>query len=302
MGKLASILLLLCTQPFLSAQDFSDASDAELRRSFNQAANLLKNGKFRETETLLESVVAAQREKWQPPALYNLGHARFAEGLEELQKTEQAGPLAARGSATAMKGEEAASDAADALQGNNLRRLVNSYTQGRGALRDLRSSIKAVTQALKFHAAALNRWERASSDWKGAFEMDAANRDAKHNAEVADRHIARLIDSIRQLQQALQAMQGSRENLKQMMGKLKGRIPEENMPPGAAGDDDEDEEGGDMPPSGQQEAPNLEGEERPISPEEAGWILEGFKTGEDRRLPMGQDQQQPRPQNRARSW
>jgi hypothetical protein len=39
-----------------------------------------------------------------------------------------------------------------------------------------------------------------------------------------------------------------------------------------------------------------------MTPEEAGWILEGFKSGEERRLPMGQEKEtQPKDRNR-RTW
>jgi tetratricopeptide (TPR) repeat protein len=302
MMRSAAIILLCAAWAAFGAQEPVDRSAPALRRLFNEAAEKLNAGKNREAESLLESLLAAQREELQSPALYNLGHARFAEGVEELKKSEKAGPAAARGRAAAMQSEGVITDARSALQGAELRRLINSYMQGRGALRDLRGSIKAITRALQFHAVALNRWERASSDWKSALELDPRNDDARHNAEVADRHIAKLIDSIRDLQQALQAMQMSREQLKSVMQQLKGKIPEENMPPGASGEEEEDEEGGMQPPPGHEEAPGQEGEERPISPEEAGWMLDGLKPGEERRLPMGQEAEgKPRDKNRP-TW
>ena len=91
------------------------------------------------------------------------------------------------------------------------------------------------------------------------------------------------------------------EKLKQ----LKGQIPEPFMPPGAAGDDDEEEDGKGRPPEtkpGEKEEPAKEGEEMMISPEAAGWLLEGFKLDGERRLPMGQGEQ-GKPQDRAkRNW
>ncbi len=55
-------------------------------------------------------------------------------------------------------------------------------------------------------------------------------------------------------------------------------------------------------PSGGQEGPVKEGVEIRISPEEAGWLLEGFSLDGDRRLPMGQGEQgQPKDRNR-KNW
>jgi hypothetical protein len=77
-------------------------------------------------------------------------------------------------------------------------------------------------------------------------------------------------------------------------------IPEELMPPGAAGDDEEDDDMPFGPRPGQVEAATREGKERPISPEEAAQMLEGFKLDGNRRLPMGQ-QEQTDPRDRRRS-
>lgn len=295
---LAALALLVATAGNVSAQP-----EVSVRKTFQQGTEELRQGKLAEAEALLESILTAQDESVQAPALYNLAHARFALGQEELKKSEKAGPMAARGRATTMEGEAVLTDGRDALQGNDVRRLVNSYMQGRGLLKDLRGSIKAVQKALQQYGNALTRWERASGDWKSAFELDPKNKDAQHNADVADQHIAKLIDSIRDLQQALAAMQGNRDQLKDMMEQMRGRIPKENMPPGAPGEDEEeDDQGGRLPPPGQQEPPGREGQERPVSPDEAGWILDGFKPGEDRQLPMGEGQPTP-PRDRNRpTW
>jgi chromosome segregation ATPase len=226
--------------------------------------------------------------------------------MEELKKSEAAGPAAARGRAAAMAGEEAITEGRDALKANEIRRLVNSYMHGRGTRRELRAAVRVVRQSLQVHAAALNRLERASSDWKSALELNPKNEDARHNADVADQHIARVIDSIRDLQQSLQSLQNAGEELQQMMSQLKGKIPEKDMPPGASGDEEEEEESqegeGDLPPPGTKEEMGTEGAERKISPEEAGWMLEGFRSGEDRRLPMTQGSEgQPIDKNRP-TW
>ena len=50
-------------------------------------------------------------------------------------------------------------------------------------------------------ATVLARRECSSGDFKSTLELDSANPDARHNAEVLDRCIAKLVDSLRELQQ-----------------------------------------------------------------------------------------------------
>jgi len=283
-----------------SAQEMEGMS---AREAFNTGTARFRSGKLREAEGLLESLLTTQRPDWQVPGLYNLGHARFSQGMEELKKSEEAGPSAARGRATALAVEETITDAREALRANEVKEMVKAYVQGRGVRRDLRSAIRVVRQALQIHAAALERLQRASGDWKSAVELDPKNADARHNADVADRHIARVIDSIRDLQQSLMQMQGAGEELRQMMNQMKGKIPAEDMPPGAPGEDEEEEEdGGMLPPPGTEEGPGQEGREMQVSPEEASWLLEGFRASEDRRLPMTQGTSgEPRERNKP-TW
>jgi len=89
------------------------------------------------------------------------------------------------------------------------------------------------------------------------------------------------------------------EKLKQ----LKGRIPAPDMPPGGAGDDDEDEDQPKGPRPDMKEGPSREGQEMMVlSPEQAAWLLEGFKLDSERRLPMGQqDSAEPKARS-GRTW
>jgi hypothetical protein len=117
-----------------------------------------------------------------------------------------------------------------------------------------------------------------------------------------DRNIAKLIDSLRELQQAAAALGDKSQQLGEKLKQLKGRIPASQMPPGAAGDDDEDEQNPFGPKPGEKEGPSRNGEEMTLSPEQAGWLLEGFKLDSERRLPMGQGQQgQPKDRSRP-TW
>ncbi len=103
-----------------------------------------------------------------------------------------------------------------------------------------------------------------------------------------DRYIAKLVDSLHELQQSANGMGDKKDKLGDALKQLKGRIPAPDMPPGAAGDDEEDEDQPFGPKPGQEEGPTKDGKEMTLSPEQAGWLLEAYRLDSERRLPMGQ--------------
>ena len=257
------------------------------REFFNAGTRQLEAGKLREAEASLESALASQNQRFQPPALYNLGLVRFRQGAEELKKGPAAKPTAARGQAALQQADSALHQAEDALAGNDVQKMVAAYMRGRGVRKELKAATQAVRRALQVHGTALTKWERSSGDFKSTLELNNADADARHNAEVLDRSIAKLVDSVRELQACMNGMGNQMQQLGDLLKQLKGRIPAPNMPPGAAGDDEEDEEQPFGPKPGQEEGPTREGKEMVLSPEQAGWILEGYKLDSERRLPMG---------------
>jgi hypothetical protein len=54
---------------------------------------------------MFESALAAQDERVQPPALYNLGHTRFGEDMELLKKGPDAQKVSALGNAALAAGD-----------------------------------------------------------------------------------------------------------------------------------------------------------------------------------------------------
>jgi tetratricopeptide (TPR) repeat protein len=263
---------------------------------------MLRDGKLREAEALLESALASQMERLDSPALYNLGHVRFGQGSEELKKSPAARPTLARGRSAARQADEALALVDEALAGNDVQKMVAAYVRGRGVRKDLKAVTEAVRRALGAHGAALGKWQRASGDFRSALELNAADADARLNAETVDRSIAKLVDMMREMQQCSGALGDKNKELGEKLKQLKGRIPGGDQPPGGAGDDDEDEDSPFGPKPGQEEGPPKDGKEMPLSPEQAGWLLDGYKLGSDRRLPMvmGKEGQ---PKDRARpTW
>jgi chromosome segregation ATPase len=161
---------------------------------------------------------------------------------------------------------------------------------GRGERKELKAAIEAVKRALQSYGAALTQWQRSSGDFKSTLELNTTDVDAQHNAEVVDRCIAKLVDSIREMQQLGAALGDENRDLGQKLKALKGRLPDSQAPPGGGGDDDEDEDKPFGPKPGEKEGASKDGEQMNLSPEQAGWLLEGYKLDSERRLPMGQGQ------------
>jgi hypothetical protein len=279
-------------------------SRASPRELYNAGTRLLNSGKLREAEAMLENSLASQQEILQPPALYNLGHTRFRQGAAELKKQPEARSLTQRSGQATRLGQAALNEADAALVSNDAARMVAAYLRGRGIRRQLKQAREAVQQALQTYGLALQKWERASGDFHSAAELAPADSEARTNAAIVDRDIAALVDRIVLMQQAMQAMRERQQQLGEKLKDLKGRIPGDELPPEQSGDDDDEEEGDkpqpEGPQQGQKEARGQEGKEMALTPEQAAWLLDGYRLDSERRLPMGQQsQQEPRNPNRA---
>ena len=285
-----------------SAAALEPAPPSTPREFYNAGARQLSAGKLREAEASLESALASQNQRLQPTALYNLGLVRSKQGIEQLKKGPPAKATANRARASAQQADAALRQAEEALNSNDVQKMVAAYMRGRGARKELKAATDAVRRALQVYGNVLARWERASGDFKSAAELNRADADAKSNAETMDRYIAKLVDSLRELQQSANGMGDKKDKLGDALKKLKGRIPAPDMPPGAAGDDEEDEDQPLGPKPGQEEGPSKDGKEMMMSPEQAGWLLEAYRLDSERRLPMGQGPQ-AEPKDRSRpTW
>ncbi len=284
-----------------NAPTAQEKPSATSRDFFNAGTRRLREGKLREAEASLQAALARQDERVQSASLYNLGHVRFAQGVEELKKSLAAGPASGRARNANQRGDQAIKQAADALESKDVQKMVAAYLNGRGARRELRVANDAVRKALELHGAALRRWQRSLGDFQSAAELNPGDTNAQHNAEIVEQAIARLIDSIREMQQAAMGIGERSQELGEQLKQLRGQIPAPMMPPGAAGEDEEEGRPW-QPKEGDKEGPSKEGEEISLSPEEAGWLLEGFRLDGERRLPMGQGEQRQPKDRRGRDW
>ena len=276
------------------------------REFYNLGTQQFRARKLAEAETSFQAALARQEESVQPLALYNAGHVRFAQGGEELKKGPSAKSTTTSGGQATDAATGASQNATEALASEDVQKMVAAYMRGRGAKKELRSALSSVQRAMEAHVKTLLKWRRSLGDFQSAVELNPADTNATHNAQVVERAIAELVDRLRQMQQMAMAGLGAKTRLDDLLEQLKGRIPKPNMPPGAAGDDSEDEPGGmsleeirDLVEGASKAGQEME---VPLSPEEAGSLLDGFKLGGNRRLPMSDGGKAEPKDRKRRNW
>jgi len=291
------LILVACMVPVLGSggqpQTVTDG------HSYNEGTRKLHEGDFTEAEMLLYSAVRGNDPRVQPTALYNLGLARFAIGVELLEDGPDARTVGRNAVASAAAADGALQAGLTAMQQGEQQALIRAYLRGRGAARRLNEARKALQEALNVCGTALSRWQRASGDFHSTAEL-AEDPDAVHNADVVDRHIARLVDSIQQMQSMMEGMQETMQGLQEMLEGLRGMIPDDLGEPGPG------EDGEDWPEGlreGMEEGRGSEGREIPISPEDAQRLLESFQLDRGHTLPMGfEEEAEPKDRTGGKDW
>lgn len=279
---------------------------ASARDFYNFGVRQLADGKLTEAEGAFQGALQRQDAHLQPLALYNLGHARFAIGREQLEKCEPARPARARGETTHRAGQKAIQSAEAALASKDVQQMVAAYLRGRGARKELRAAYDAVYRALEAHRVTLEKWRRALGDFRSAAELNPADTNAVHNAAAVEQALAKLVDSVMQTQTMTLKCAGTRAKLDDLLAELKGKIPKDQMP-SCEGDGDEEDEFGEPRLEeliGKREAGTKEGREMDLtlSREEAGSLLDQLKLGGNRPLPMGQGEATQPKDRKLRDW
>jgi tetratricopeptide (TPR) repeat protein len=309
--------IFICGTAFGATSEMTNKDDlisstppqnASARIFYNAGTEKLRAGKLDDAETLLESSLAKQDERVQPAALFNLGHVRFAQGVAELKKSPDG--VANQGQSAAADGATAIQTIKDALTSEDVQQMVAAYLDGRGARREIRSAMEAVQKAMDAHGRTLLKWQRALDDFKSAAELNPADTNATHNAQVVEQEIARLVDSLRKLQQLATNMGDKKSELDKLLKELKGKIPAPNMPPGAAGgkDDDDDGKDGKKPSpeslSGMKESDQGGGGQETglkLSAEQAGQLMNSLQP-DGKQLPMGANETGQPQNHNGRIW
>jgi len=275
------------------------------RDFYNTGVRLLAAKNFAEAERMFEAALAAQDDGLQPRALYNVGHTRFASGLERLKKGPDAQKVAAQGRAALEAGDQAIRQSEAALAQAQLDRMIAAYIEGRGARHQLREAEKAVSAALETYGKTLEQWLRAADDFKSAAELHPGDTNAAYNAEIVERGLAKLVDSVRKMQQMMGMMGQKKQDLGKLLSKLKGSIPAADAPPGPAGEDGDDDQGmkpEDLADKKENAAKQGEQMQAPLSPDQAGQMLDGLSLDGTRRLQMSDKEGTPTKDRKGRNW
>ena len=130
-------------------------------------------GQWRDAEPLLQTAVASQQADLQPPALYNLGHTRFALGAEELKKSPDGKQTAARAQAASSAAAAATQAATEALASDDLPKMLEAYQRGRGVRREIKAATTAIRRALEVHGNVLTKWQRAGGRFQKRGRVEA---------------------------------------------------------------------------------------------------------------------------------
>ena len=284
-----------------------DTDHSTPRGLYNDGTRKLKEGKLPEAESYLQSAVATQDEKIQPPALYNLGHAHFQQGVKALKDGPSAGAVHDTANHALGSGDDALHAIDEALAQDDVREMVSAYMRGRGARKELKSAIGAVQRAMDSFGGVLSKWRRASGDFRSSHELRPTDTDGLKNADVVDRLIAKLVDLEMAMMPALSAMQDKREELRRKMQALKkkagGGMDQKST--GAGEDDDDDDQSPKGPQQGDQDegGPKKEGREMPLSPEDAERLLGMLRLDANRKLILGGTNETGKPIIRkGRDW
>jgi len=306
--------LIFCSTTALAATNSAAAIVAKLppprsaRDFYNAGTRHLEKQKLAEAEGMLKAALAKQDERIQPMALYNLGHVRFQQGGVELKKSEDEPQIQRRIQSAEQMATEATAGAQSALESNDTDKMVDAYLRGRGARREIKAAREAVKQALEAYTKTLEKWRRAAADFRSTLELAPDDQSAKENLERVERAIAELIDRARRLMQMMMAnAPGPKPKFDEMMKQLKGRIPEDKMPPGAPGDEEEDGGFSLEEMKNQMESPGRQGDEQdtPLTQDEASRLLDGLRLDGNRRLPMAPDptgKPGPTRERKLRDW
>ena len=275
------------------------------RELYNDGTQKLREGNLPDAEVLLQDAVASQDARIQPPALYNLGLARFQDGEKERTNAPDPSQLQPSMDHAGNTTDDALQAVNSALAGDDVQAMVDAYLRGRGARRELKAATDAVKHALETYNSVLTKWHRASGDFKSSTEL-AADKDAQVNGDLMDRRIAWLVDQIRPLSSKQDQLVEKGNELRRQMEKLKGKISKNvgDKMPGNDGDPDDDGDQSPKQPKGNngEEGPPKSGRQMQLSSDEAKRLLNMLRLDADRKLPPGGGDQPAPPDHKGRDW
>ena len=303
MRNLLPLLILMSAGLAADKAPADELAKLDARELHNRGTQRLAEGDLVGAEEALRASLGRDIDPLRPPALHNLGHVRFGKG-----KTVLGGKSA--GDVTELSIARSYLEAADADisdMKDQIELLDKAKAEGRepdyvpatSALGGGISTFRTIKKLIPKEEAMVTKrmgviatWTRSVSDFRGAHELDAADTQAKENADSIEELLRALRRETNALEEAIEAQRKKLEELRAVIQELVKRIPDDKLPQNTEGEEEADENF--LPPERQKPKPGngdpkkgKPGEERKMTEQEARGSLEGLKNEFGRKMPAG---------------
>lgn len=295
-------LLLLAAAGAAAEKPHDDLAGLDARELHNRGTQQLAQGDLAGAEESLRASLARDRDDLRPPALHNLGHVRFGKGRALLEGRVS-------GDVTELSIAKSYIEAADAdisdmkdqielLDKAKAEGTEPDYVPataalggGMGTFRTIKQLIPKEEAMVAKRNAVIAAWTRSVGDFRGAHELDPADRQALANAESVEELLRALRRETHALEEAIAEQRRKLDELRTVIRELIKRIPDDKLPQDAQGDDDDENF---LPPERQKpqqggggKTKPRQGQEQKMTEQEARGSLEGLKNEFGRKMPAG---------------
>ncbi len=270
--------------------------ELDARELHNLGTRRLQAGDLPGAEDALRTSLGRDRDALRTGSLHNLGHVRFGKGRGALGGTE--------GEVTDLSLARSWIEAADADISDMTDMIevldkaaaekrkpdyvpaVAALSSGIGTWRAIRKEgFPAAEKALARRGGVIAAWTRSVGDFRGAAELDPADRESAENAERVEALLRALARETELLRETLAALRRKHEELREVILELLKRIPPEERPQSGEGEGEDDEFGEKKPQQGGGGDASEDGQEGKMSEQEARSQLEALRDEFGRRMP-----------------
>ena len=264
MRNLLSLLFLMSVGLAADKPPGEELAKLDARELHNRGTQRLAEGDLAGAEEALRASLGRDVDPLRPPALHNLGHVRFGKGKAVLGGKST-------GDVTELSIARSYLEAADAdisdmkdqielLDKAKAEGREPDYTPATSALGGGINTFRTIKKLIPKEEAMVAKrngvvatWTRSVGDFRGAHELDAADAQAKANADAIEELLRDLRRETNALEEAIEAQRKKLEELRAVIQELVKRIPDDKLPQNTEGESDDDENF--LPPERQKPKP-----------------------------------------------
>jgi hypothetical protein len=251
----SSIILILGFTVAFAADNGAQVEFSELdaRELHNLGTQRLADKDLTGSEDALRASLARDQDKLRPGTLHNLGHVRFGKGRAILggkTKGEITDVSIARSYVEAADAD--ISDIEDMIKYLDKAKAekrepdyvpaISALSSGINTYRTMKkTSIPEADKQLNQRGSVNSTWTRSLGDFRGAVELNAADTDAKTNADRIEELLRQLRRETEALLEAQSDQRKKLDELRKAITELIKRIPPEKLPEGEGDADEEDD-------------------------------------------------------------